>query len=230
MIIALSFVSCHSNRDKIMIQGDIEHNIYKKIYLSKTTSEGTCLIDSTEIHQGHFLFKIKTNETGIYPAFYQLSLSPVNNMNTIAKCGDRLQITADANNLVKTYTIEGSDDAKRMLQLDRMLSAFVDTLDFLYTFYEQHIENDDMRAYVDEQYRKLLSRYNADLIWFIKQNSTSMVSIPAFYQTYNRKRFLDEQENIDLLQRIYHDLKEQYPDCENVKFLEQRVRKITSSS
>ena len=147
-------------------------------------------------------------------------------MTTIAKRGDRLQIAADANNLAKSYTIQGSDDAKRMLQLDRMLSHFIDTLESLYQIYEQHIEEDDVRAYVEEQYNGLSSQYSADLIRFIKQNSCSMVSIPAFYQTYNRKRFLDEEEHLEILQLIHHDLKEKYPDCENIKFLEQRINSV----
>jgi len=223
---AFSFLACNHRDNKIIIQGHLDNNTYEKIYLSKTTSDGTFLIDSTEIRKGKFSFKLKSNDLTIFPVFYQLSLSPINGMSIIAKPGDRLQIAANAENIVKSYTIEGSDDAKLMLQLDRMLTAFIDTVEMLYAFYEQHIENDDMREHVEIQYNTLLSQYNADLICFIKQNSSSMVTISAFYQTYNRRRFLDEQENLALLQLIHHDLKRQYPDCENVKFLEQRIRKI----
>ena len=223
IIMVLLFASCHRNHDKIIIQGYLNDNICKKIYLSKTTSNGTFLMDSTEIHKGKFAFKIKTDKHITCPVFYQLSLSSVNRMNTIAKSGDHLKITADAKNLAKSYTIEGSDDAKRMLQLDRLLTAFVDTIEVLYAFYEQHIENDDVREYVDILYQNLLTQYRSELIRFIKQNSHSLVSIPAFYQTYNRRRFLDEQENLNLLQLIYYDLKKKYPDCENVTFLEQRI-------
>lgn len=226
IIIVLSFASCKNDRNNIIIQGDLENNIYQKIYLSKTTPDGTFLVDSTEIHKRKFSFKIKTENHTVCPVFYQLSLSPVNSMNTIAKRSDRLQITADAKNLAKSYTIEGGDDAKLMLQLDRMLTVFIDTIEVLYLFYEQHIENDDIRASVDSLYLNLLSHYRSDLIHFIKQNSFSMVSIPAFYQTYNRRRFLDEKENLNLLKLIHHDLKKKYPDCENVKFLEQRIKKF----
>ena len=222
-MIIFSFIACYSDRNKIVIQGDLHHNTYQKIYLSKITPDGIFLIDSTKIHQGKFSFKIKTIDNDTCPAFYQLSLTSVNSMNTVVKRGDYLKIVADANGLAKSYTIEGSDDAKLMHQMDRMLTAFMDTLDILYAFYEKHIENDEIRAQVDVQYSNMLSRYSLKLIRFIRQNSNSMVSIPAFYQTFNRRRFLDEQENLELLQLIHHDLKERYPDSENVKFLEQRI-------
>ena len=224
ILLALFFGACRSDRDKVIIQGNLENNIYKTIYLSKITPYGAFLIDSTEIRKGKFLFKVKTDECAACPVFYQLSLSQVNSMNTIAIGGDCLQIAADARILAKSYTIEGSDDAKRMFQLDRMLTAFIDTAESMRAFYEPYLENDDMREYVESQYNDLLSQYNENLIRFIKQNSHSMVSIPAFYQPRSRTQFLDEQENLDLLKLIYHDLREKYPDSEEVKFLEQRIR------
>jgi len=226
ILILFSFVTCHHDYNKIFIQGNLENNIYKKVYLSKITSDGVILIDSTEILKGKFSFKIRTHEDAPYPELYQLSLSLLNSMTIIAKPGDYLQIAADAKNLVKSYTITGSDDSKRMFQLDKMLTTFIDSLDVLYAFYEQHIENDDIRADIDTLYCHLLSQYSTDLVFFIKQNSESMVTIPAFYQVYNRRQFLDEQENLDILQLIHHDLKKKYPDSENVKFLEQRISKL----
>ena len=222
LLVSISLVACNGFRnDNIVIQGQLNQNIFSKIYLFKTTFEGNFLLDSTEIHQGKFSFKIKNSAT--YPEFYQISLSPINQMAIIAKQGDRLQITADANHLAKSYTIEGSDDAKLMHQLDRMLTQLMDTLEVLYSIYEKNIENDVIRASVDFQYISLLSQYNADLIRFIKKNSSSMVSIPAFYQTCNRRKILEEKENLDLLQLIYHDLKEKYPNSGDVKFLKNRI-------
>ncbi len=225
--ITLAFIAC--NHTDTSIEGDLDNNIAKRIYLSKITPDGTILIDSTEIRQGHFRFNIKTEEN-VEPVIYQLSLSSVNSMNTIAKSGDRLQIAADANNLAKSYTIQGGNDAELMLQLDRMLTAFIDTVDLLYAIYEQNLEDDEIRAEIDLRYNQLLTRYSSDLIRFIQQNSQSMVAIPAFYQMYNRRQFLQEEENLPLLRLIYNDLKKKYPDNENVIFLKKRIELIESNT
>ncbi|MDR3048061.1 MAG: hypothetical protein LBU51_10740, partial [Bacteroidales bacterium] len=57
----------------------------------------------------------------------------------------------------------------------------------------------------------------------------SFTSIIAFYQTYNRRRFIDEKEHLSVLSALTTSLKKEYPLNENVLFLEKRIQIISNT-
>jgi len=53
-----------------------------------------------------------------------------------------------------------------------------------------------------------------------------MASYIAFYQSYNRRCFFDENENLPLLKKITEALQKKYPNNEYVKGMQQRVEAL----
>ncbi len=222
-----SLFSCQQ-QGSLIIEGNLSHVISDKIYLSKLTPDGLFPKDSVRITDGKFKFKIKPgNEQEKYePAFYRLSLPGENYIVTLGRPGERLTITADARDLVRSYTVSGGEDARLMWELDRKLTHFIDTVDRLYARYLDHIYDDSVKMIVEEKYNRLVDQHTDDLLFFIRNNSGSLSSVIAFYQKYNRRIFIDETENLSLLKDIYRKLSGLYPENGNVIYLGRRIEII----
>jgi len=199
--------SCRQDSKEIIIKGTLSNSIEKQIYLYKVTPDELILIDSSEIEKGAFVFEVSGSdksekETLKEPAFYRLMLNPDNAFTTLARSGEKIEIKADATNLVKTYTVSGGKDAILLWKLDQALKNVIDTTDFLYSIYEANIENDSVRVQIEKEYNKLILNHTGYLKKFIADNPSSLATLIAFYQVYNKRKFLNESENLDLLKNI----------------------------
>jgi len=233
LLLFLILFSCRQESKEVIIKGRLSNSIEKQIYLYKVTPDGNFLIDSSEIKNGNFIFEIsgsnKTEKLALKePAFYTLMLNPDNVFTTIARSGEKIEIKADADNLVKTYTITGSKDAILLWQLDQKLKNFIDTTDYLYSIYNANIEDDSVRMQIENKYNKMILNHSNYLKKFIADNPSSLTTLIAFYQVYNKRKFLNETENLDLLKNIYNHLLVYYPANENVIFLKKRIELISS--
>ena len=221
IIVLFCAVSCKNSKNTV-IEGMIMNAEESVLYLYKVTSAEMILLDSTVVSKEFFKFEI--DEVGEnMPHFYQLSFSNVNAMVTVASAGEKVEIMADGNNLAKTYNVKGNEDAVLLWQLDQMLKYFIAEVDELYAQYETFIENDTVRARIEQIYLDKVDLYETSLKEFIQANSQSIVSITAFYQTYNNRRFIEEAKNILLLQSIYDQLSIQYPEHDYVQYIKQRI-------
>lgn len=229
LLILVSFCAC-SHRNQIIIEGQVENGNRRSIYLSLLTNEGPQLIDSTVISDNTFRFVIKPEQvmesTRLEePAFYQLSLSFDNGLTTIAKAGETITLTANADKLVKSYRIKGSEDAALMWQLDSALSKFISRTDTLLYIYNSHREDDSVRSDVEQRYNQLTAQHSQYLRSFINRHPQSMSSIIAFYQVYNKHKFLDETEDADIFELMTDSLTAHYPNNSYISFLQSRIIK-----
>ena len=221
--------SCHYRKSLITFDGTLTYAENATIYLAHLTPDGLFFIDSCIVKQGKFKLRVRkeADKSADYykiPSFYHIQLKDKNNNIVLpAKAGDHITLTADARNLVKNYTANGSVDVQLMQQLDHRLKNFIDSTDRLQLFYNQHIEDDEAHMQVEEAYNKLVAHHTAFLRQFINKNSQSMVTIMAFYQIYNQKRFFSEKDDLPLLQSIYANLNSLYPQSEHVLFLKERI-------
>lgn len=228
LLVLLVFSACQKREAAIVISGTLENSFEKHIYLSKITPEGVVLLDSTLIKGGRFEFELipSDEQSRVWleiPTFYQIWLTPDNGFTTLAKSGDHLSFTADAAQLVKTYSVEGPEDAQLMYQLDCQLRKFVDTVEQLMAVYDANLYNDSVKLLIEEQYMSAVTQHTQFLREFIQEHKTSLASITAFYQRFNRRIFLPEAENKALLDTIYHSLAPLYPESADVEFIGRKL-------
>lgn len=230
-LMSILMAGCRERRQEIEFTGELSDSPSNWIYLSEVTPEGAFILDSCFIENGQFRFVLYEKQKGLQesrqtPHFYRLSFSSDNGFTTIAKNGEIITFKADGNDLVTTYTASGSEEAQLMWQLDRQLSRFIDSTEVLQTIYENEIEDDSIRSRVEYVYLILVENHTKYLLNFISSHPNSMTTIAAFYQRYNRKIFLPEEENLALLQQIYQNLVILYPDNQNVQYLKKRIESI----
>ena len=232
LLFSFSLIGCRQTKQEIVFRGNITHySNHKWLYISELTLDGFTLFDSTEIKNGEFNFTLKSTDEisrqrRSTPTFFQLSLQPNQAFTTLAKNGEVLEIEADARNMAKSYNIKGAEDARLMHRLDKQLALFIDSTDILTSIYQSEIENDSVRGLVEKAYNQLVYNHTTFLKDFIAENPTSIATIAAFYQRYNRKIFFIEDENLPLLEQIYQQLVIIYPDNENIKWINNRIEMI----
>ena len=222
MIMAMFLASCADRNVSVKIAGDIHDGGNQMIRLALITSEGMEMIDSMNLRNGHFEFKLSSEDERIKerenaPMMFQLFLSEENALATMAKKGERLKITADAQDLTRTYHISGGEEAILIHQLDSSLTAFVIPTEKLYETYQKNGENDSVRAEIETKYVKMLQNHQQYLQDFIKSHPNNMASYIAFFQSYNRRNFFDIYQDLDILKQINNSLSKVYPESEYVK-------------
>ena len=115
LIAALVFAACGNRHVSVKISGDIQDGGNAKLLLALVTADGLNFIDSTNLKDGHFEFKVSSDNELIKereeaPMMFQLFLSDNNSLATMAKKGEKLKITADAKDLTQTYRISGGEE------------------------------------------------------------------------------------------------------------------------
>ena len=222
VVFAISLVACTDRNVSVKISGDIQDGGNKKIRLALITANGMDIIDSTTMHNGHFEFKLSSENELIKerensPMMFQLFLTEENSLATMAKKGEHLKITAKADDLTRTYHVSGGEEAVLMQQLDSALTAFVIPTEKLYETYQKNVDNDSARAEIEAQYVEMLKHHRAYLQQFIDNHPNNMACYIAFYQSYNRRNFFDPYLDLDVLKRINANLSKVYPESEYVK-------------
>lgn len=218
LILNIIFItSCHQNQNTV-IQGQIQNLTPPVIYLYKVLPDEMILIDSTKIKNHKFNFNPEISEIG----FYLLALNPENNVMFIIEPHQKLKINIRDTSLVASTSIEGSEENIRMRYLDSLLMNFSTQADHLMTIYQNHKNNDSIRASVESSYLKMCTEHRHQLDEFIRLNPDSFAQIMAFYQKFNRRFFYSETKDITILQQIYNHLYKKYPENTHVQFIGQR--------
>lgn len=233
VIAAFVFAACGNRHTSVVISGDIRNGGSAKMTLALITADGLEKIDSTNLHDGHFEFKISSENERIKerenaPMMFQLFLSEDNSLATMAKKGEKLTITADAQDLTKTYRISGGEEAILIQQLDSSLTVFVTAADQLYETYQKNLEDDSVRAEIEAKYVVMLQNHRQYLEDFIAAHPNNMASYIAFYQSYNRRNFFDLQQDLDVLKQINANMSKVYPESEYVKTMIHIVEMVES--
>ena len=230
-ILVLLLSACQNRNVSVTISGNLSNSNNQMIRLALITSDGMDFIDSTNLHSGQFEFKISSENELIKerenaPMMFQLFLSEDNCLATMAKKGEHLKITADANDMARTYNISGGEEAVLIHQLDSSLTAFVIPSEKLYEEYQKTMEDDSARAEIEAQYVVMLQNHRQYLENFIEKHPNNMASYIAFYQSYNRRNFFDIYRDLDVLKKINANMEKVYPESEYVKSMKNIVEMV----
>lgn len=230
---AMLLAACTNRNMSVRISGDIKDGGNQKLMLALITPEGMEMIDSTNMKNGHFEFKVSSKDERIKerenaPMMFQLFLSESNSLATMAKKGEKLKITADAKDLTQTYHISGGEEAVLMQQLDSALTVFVTEANKLYDVYQENMENDSARGEVETKYMNLLFQHREYLEKFIAGHPNNMASYIAFFQSYNRRNFFDIFQDLDVLKKINANLSKVYPGSDYVLTMDHIVEMVES--
>ncbi len=220
LFIPLILLFACSGKNTIHIDGTFTQAENKVVYLDEMSINASINLDSVKAKKGGtFHFKFKANE----PSFYQLKITPNNFISLLIEPGGKVHVESDRNFLPNGYSVEGSEDSKRIKLLDDNLLKTQKTLDSLAAEYRSNMDKagfDTLSAQLNEQYNAVIRLQRRFTIGFILENITSLTSIKALYQQYDSVTYvLYDMKDLQYVKIVADSLKVHYPDSKHTRAL-----------
>jgi thiol-disulfide isomerase/thioredoxin len=168
-----------------IVSGQINNapdSVFVRLY--KALPTGQEIIDSVKIDdQGRFSLKAKTHGKD----FFILNFAGQNyNIYLLADSADKIYVTADYNDILNTYQVEGSADSRLIQELEQHLAKTrkqIDSLAYIYT----ELEADglqDSAAKIDSAIKQVMNAQKQFSMNFVREHYNSLVALPALSQVY----------------------------------------------
>ncbi|NCG30319.1 MAG: redoxin domain-containing protein [Bacteroidetes bacterium] len=176
------------------ISGVIQNGAGADLYVQFLRTTGVDVIDTVQIgSDGSFRSEFPQEIMG----FYRIVLSEQNLLVLIVLPGDNIEINADASNLYQTYSVEGSEESTRLVDLNKILMA----KDSINVVMQQAQMQNDRHAFQSalQEYDPIMAKVNAKLQAFVKTNPGSLSSLAALQN-------LELDSNFDLYNEVIEGL------------------------
>lgn len=210
-IISLLLILSCQNNSKVTVKGNINNSEGEILYFQHVKANATVSIDSVNLKQsGTFKFKTPT-ET---PGFYQLKIKNTGSISLLLNPGDDVNIKANADSLLATTTITGSEESEKLLYLNKSLAKVRAEI--------KEISEDSINF--DEKWIGLSKAYRKEIIGFILQNTNSLTSISAIYQQYYPNFYVfNSGRDIQYFKILRDSLVKYFPNSPHVMALKQNT-------
>lgn len=211
----LLMASCH--RGNFTLEGTLDNGADRMLYLEEIHPQsGHLFIDSIRLDKkGSFRYRY----TPPYESFYTLHASENDYIVLIPQVGETVKIGGDINNLQGTYWVDGSPESSLLWSLQEYSNEGVATLQDIIAQYEHNIAGltdsaaiAKAKAPTDSMYVNAFKQQQQYITEFIDDNSGSLSTLIALYQTFNNKPLLSPKVNLDYYELVLEGLEEAKPN------------------
>ncbi len=224
LIIPLLLFSCTGN-NKVKISGTVPGKAGRYIYLDRLDIETPVRVDSAEIKEnGTFRFSLESDG----PDFFQLGFNSVEFVTLLVSPGEKINIEFLGNRLQESYSVTGSEESEKIMQLDLKLFETRRSLDSLNRLYDAAAGSADFANTEEElsnEYLRILKEQRSYNIGFVLDNITSLSALKALYQRVDDETYvLYDPKDLQYLKIVSDSLKKYYPDSDHTKALVENVQ------
>ena len=228
-LIACFIFSCNLKPDHFTVSGIITDATGGKLFLERLTGTSSVVLDSVIIDAtGKFKFAVKATDAG----FYSLSLDHKRSITLAVVPGEKLEISATANDMNANYTVSGSRDSEltRMLVVD--LRHTLTKIEALGKTYYDSLQSPHILAVkqqLDSMYKSIINAHRQNTIQFIHENPGSLAALMALYQQVpssnpqQTQLLLDPMSNIGIYELVDSMMMKKYPTAEPVIILHKQM-------
>jgi peroxiredoxin len=229
LLLFLSILSsCKQSSNKLIIKGKLDTNKETYVYLQELTADNNGKKDSVLLtSSGKFKFEKELT----YPSFFRIWTGLNTKQLTLATHpGERIKIGGRADDLSKTYSIEGSDDSKLAMELVKKLNKTIsksDSLNKLYISYANNPNIVNIRRVLTNSYNEIIEEQRNFNISFIEKNKNSITSILALYQQVSQNTWIFyKEEDLKYFEEVDLALYKKYPNAPYVNMLHGNVQEM----
>jgi peroxiredoxin len=228
LILVILFSGCGGHKadeNSFILNGKLSNAKRDSVYLKELTLYSMKSIDSAVVNEeGEFYFKVKPKEL----AFYIVKIKKDNFITLLIDKGETIDLTADARQLARTYTVSGSVGSDKVRELKKLTFFYDDKLDSITHVYLNSKKKDnyaEIKASIDSAFKKIFFDYKNSLKDFIDKNPSSLSSIIALYQQFGRQEVFKAYDKDDFayFQKLDNALIAAYPDNPHSQDLHKRV-------
>ncbi len=163
-----------------------------KIYLDYLTPQQLYTKDTATIDEnGNYSFEYKIETLG----YYRLRINNQNFINLVLNVDEKPIINGDGNNLMDTYTVEGSDESNKLKQFNLAYKTNAFAQDSLGRVYQANPTDQNLFVQLQQAKFGAINDMNNVFISLINENPGSLVSLAAVQQ-------LDQKVNSDLFDKV----------------------------
>lgn len=234
IFIICATVACNGKKNNgtlsFSIEGSLTNSANKMLYLEEMTPDnGPQFVDSILCDDnGHFKYQGSMH----YQTFFNLHGSLYDYIVLLPSDGDKIQLTADANNLGSSYIVKGSPESQLMWQIQNYINqsnlaiqdiAQQDNLnrntlsESEYT--KAHAKTDSIfLAERQTTYKMMLN--------FIDDNPGSLSTLYAIDAPFNHNmRIFYQESDFDIFEQVLQGLDEKCPDNPHTQYYRTRVER-----
>ncbi|GHT76549.1 hypothetical protein AGMMS50262_15040 [Bacteroidia bacterium] len=184
-------VSCGKGRQTFTIEGEIQGNTHKTLYLEKVGISKITVLDSVALTGGKFKFKHERPQT---PDFYRLHLGN-QLINLAIDSTETIIVKAGEANFAKEYTLEGEKD--NSLKIKELTLLQLETTQQFNAVKKQYEANEITNAQYVEQANQIINRYKEEAKKYIFLDFLSPVAYFALFQQVNNLLIFDLYDKDD---------------------------------
>ncbi len=220
LLSSLFIIGCTFNKH-YKISGSIENGKNKTLFLERMDIGRNVLLDSAKLdNSGKFNFK---GGELTEPTFFRLKLGESNFITLLADSTEKLEVTADANNMEITYIVKNSVGSSYVKIINRKYKNTKTELDSLRTLYAIIPKTDVIKkAQIEQDYSQVLNSHKNFVGNFVMDNPRSFAGYYALFQDLNNSGpimdVLDKKDQI-YFATLATSLNLFYPESERVKHL-----------
>lgn len=231
IFLTIFMMGCGGNKadeKSFVIHGKFTDTKKDSIYLEELTVKKSIGIDSVVIsEEGEFYFKVKPQKIG----FYILKISKDNFVTLLIDKGENVEISADARQLRRTYSITGSKGSELIKELNTHLQLNYDKVDSLSRVFKESQGKPnfvEIKASLDSTYKLIFLDQKNFVRNLIDKNSNSLACLIAIYQQFGREPLFNLNDKTDFayFEKLDKALITAYPDNQHSQDLHKRVTEI----
>ena len=224
----LIWASCARERrevrdGEIIVSGTFQNGSDKSLLFEELTPSDLIPVDSIYTDaEGNFSFSLFIEEAG----FYRLFAGGANFITLVVEPGENIEILADFQDMVGTYTVEGSPGSKIIWKINReKLKGIMKADSLRIVYHESRLEPNflTIREDLKQAYRDVKNQQRNFVIQIIENNPNSLASILALYQYFEDHMLLREKDHFDYFEMLSKTLCDKYPTNKHVIDLKKRV-------
>ena len=212
--------SCSNYSEQIRVKGKLTAIAGKTIYLEEMGNQELLMIDSAVVENNG---SYKLADKSRLSKFYILRVSRNDYITLLGNPGESITINSDSATISKHYIIEGSEDSRKLKELNDFLSSSskqINTLNKemdLYRNADQAVI-DSARNELSREYYQIVENQEAYNKRFIKENPTSLTVLMALSQQLQRGvPIIKFQDNVALFELVDKELVAAHPEVEYVR-------------
>jgi peroxiredoxin len=219
--------SCEKEETGFTVSGKLKNAEGQIVYLHEMTSTELIPVDSVTIDtSGTFTLRGISGEK----RFYAVLSHTGSYAYLIAKTGDRIILSGDANDLPGSYSVEGSEDSRLIRELTLEQNRTIERIRRLSDVFNDSLHSPDftnIKLRLDSVYQGIVDAQREFTFRFIEENLNSQASLMALYQQIGPRHYLlDPEVDFRYYNMVDSSLYILYPESDAAKDLHRQVEEL----
>lgn len=220
--LTIALTSCQSSR--VNINGRFVGNDAEMVYLEQTTTLEQILVDSVKLAEdGSFAMKIEN--AAQTPALYNIICNG-DRVPLLVKAGEKVTINA-AGNVLRNYTIEGSDESELLHAFNKeYVDGVIKLNDILSKYTAQDVSQEQQTALAKE-YTALRNEIKRSQLRFIVENKENIAAVYALYQRLpNDQHLFNGDTDVIYYRTVADGIEQKYPESPYLPILRSQIARM----